>query len=86
LDNLAAALPESTASMSRAITNQESELIDQLCRRAQALDAVLDRVRIAMEQNQPDVLCALRGEFDALRDQLIDDARRLARRRLQYRM
>jgi hypothetical protein len=84
LENPTATLPESTVSISRRICYQDSELIDELCRRAEALEAVSGEVRLAIERNRLDALHALRDEFNALRDEIIAGVCRLTRHRLQY--
>jgi hypothetical protein len=83
LDNLTSAAPESTNSISQAVRYPDSDLLDELCRRAKELDAVSIRIRDAIERNRLDSLGSLHEEFDILRDGIIAEVYRLAAHRLR---
>jgi len=56
-------------------------MTDNLCRRSNELDAISSKVQRAITANKLGELIPLREQFDKVRDQLVSDVQRLARKR-----
>jgi hypothetical protein len=75
----------SAVSVSAAIPSdfcsEQMHMTDNLCRRSNELDAILNRVQRAIAANKPGELVRLREQFNKVRDQIVTDVQRLARKR-----
>jgi hypothetical protein len=68
-----APIPPKIAPSSLGYIRSQVDVLDELRRRVEALDAISANIRIAIETNQLDALGPLRTQFDAIRDEIISD-------------
>jgi hypothetical protein len=69
---------------SGAVCPEQQLIIDELCGLAHTLEAIAASVRHAVEQNILDDLATLKEDFDKTREQIIEQAKRLAVHRASH--
>src|SRR6267154_6015367 len=72
------------AAVASGYCSEQMHMTDNLCRHSNELDAISIRVQTAIRANRLGELVRLREHFNKVRDQIVSDVQRLARKRIEH--